>query len=194
MPYAPAVNTDVSIGVVSTLSGGARPAGLRIPLSSGIPSAVRKMSPRRPRSSLTIDVGAHQFAVAPRLRSHLDSPRQPCTACHIGPSTADDCVIWRAACTGPGANQRNQKCAHRAQPDRRAGDPALRAADDSLADGPARVVGCVLTALGSSAGEREDLAHSLAGLFRSDLVAAAESAVHKAVLHMASGILLTVIP
>jgi hypothetical protein len=42
----------------------------------------------------------------------------------------------------------------------------------------------VLIALGSSAGEREDLARSLAGLFRSDLIAAVDSTVHRALLQM----------
>jgi hypothetical protein len=51
-----------------------------------------------------------------------------------------------------------------------------------MASLPAKVAGLVLIALGSSPGEREELARSLARLFRSDLVAAVESAVERALL------------
>jgi hypothetical protein len=61
---------------------------------------------------------------------------------------------------------------------------ALEAADDAVAGLPARAAGCVLIALGSSPGERGDVARRLAGVFRSDLVAAVESAVHRALLEL----------
>ncbi len=61
---------------------------------------------------------------------------------------------------------------------------ALEAAEVPLPDLPATVAGSVLIALGSSAAEYEELAHGLAGLFRSDLVAAVESAVQRALLHI----------
>jgi hypothetical protein len=61
---------------------------------------------------------------------------------------------------------------------------ALEAADESLAGLPAKVAGCVLIALGSSAAEHEDLARSLAQLFRSDLLTAVESTVHRTILQI----------
>lgn len=61
---------------------------------------------------------------------------------------------------------------------------ALEVADDSMAGLPAKVAGLVLIALGSSPGEREDLASSLARLFHSDLIAAVESSVDMALSHM----------
>lgn len=61
---------------------------------------------------------------------------------------------------------------------------ALEVADDSMAGLPAKVAGLVLIALGSSAAEYEELAHGLAGLFRSDLVAAVEATVQRALLQI----------
>ncbi len=61
---------------------------------------------------------------------------------------------------------------------------ALEAADDSVAGLPARVAGCVLIALGSSPGERVDVARQLAGEFRLALVAAVKSTVQKAFLEI----------
>ena len=61
---------------------------------------------------------------------------------------------------------------------------ALEVADNSMAGLPGKVAGLVLIALGSSAGECEDLARSLAGLFRQDLVAAVESTVNRALLQI----------
>ena len=59
---------------------------------------------------------------------------------------------------------------------------ALEAGDDSLARLPTTVARHVMIALGLSAAERQDLAQSLAVRFRSDLVAAAETAVHMALV------------
>lgn len=57
---------------------------------------------------------------------------------------------------------------------------ALEVADDSTAGLPAKIAGLVLIALGSSPGEQGELARTLAELFRSDLIAAVESAVQRA--------------
>jgi hypothetical protein len=61
---------------------------------------------------------------------------------------------------------------------------ALEVADESMAALPAKVAGLVLIALGSSPGERGDLAGSLATLFRSDVVAAVESSVRRALMEL----------
>jgi hypothetical protein len=51
---------------------------------------------------------------------------------------------------------------------------------------PAKAAGCVLIALGSSPGEDAALARQLAGLFRSDVVAALEATVHRALSQIGS--------
>ena len=51
---------------------------------------------------------------------------------------------------------------------------------------PAKAAGCVLIALGSSPGEEAVLARELVGLFRSDVVAALEATVHRALAQIGS--------
>jgi len=64
---------------------------------------------------------------------------------------------------------------------------ALEAADAPVASLPQRVASGVLVALGSSAAEHEDLARTLAGLFRSDVVSAVEATVTRALLSLGRG-------
>jgi len=60
----------------------------------------------------------------------------------------------------------------------------LESADAPVAALPERVADAVLVALGSSAVEHEDLARMLAAEFRSDLMRAVESTVHRALLRL----------
>jgi sirohydrochlorin ferrochelatase len=64
---------------------------------------------------------------------------------------------------------------------------ALEAADAAVASLPQRVAGAVLVALGSSPAENEDLARTLAGLFRSGVVSAVEATVTRALLSLGRG-------
>lgn len=61
---------------------------------------------------------------------------------------------------------------------------ALEAADATVATLPRRVAEAVLTALGSSAAEDEDLALTLAGLYRSGMLSAVEATVTRALLSL----------
>ena len=64
---------------------------------------------------------------------------------------------------------------------------ALEAADASVAGLPARVAESVLVALGSSIAENEDLARTLAGLYRSGVLNAVEATVTRALLSLGRG-------
>jgi len=61
---------------------------------------------------------------------------------------------------------------------------SLEAADQAVALLPSAVAGAVLVALGSTAGEHEDLARVLAARFRSDMVSAVEATVSRALLSL----------
>ena len=61
---------------------------------------------------------------------------------------------------------------------------ALEASEVCSSAYPAKAAGCVLIALGSSPAEDAVLARQLAGDFRSDVVAALESAVHRALAQL----------
>lgn len=61
---------------------------------------------------------------------------------------------------------------------------ALEAADATVANLPLRVAGSVLIALGSSSAEHEDLARTLAGLYRSSMLSAVEATVTRALLSL----------
>lgn len=64
---------------------------------------------------------------------------------------------------------------------------ALEASEVCSTGYPAKAAGCVLIALGSSPGEDAVLARELAGLFRSDVVAALEATVRRALARIGDG-------
>ena len=64
---------------------------------------------------------------------------------------------------------------------------ALEASEVCSTVYPAKAAGCVLVALGSSPAEQEVLARRLAVLFRSDVVAALEAMVGRALAQLGAG-------